>query len=620
MNTITVADGRIALSFGYDPTLVAAVRDLPGRKWDKDRKQWLLPLSPASVAPVRAFAGQYGFVIDAASQALLDGIVARAQALETASRALAPTDDLVIPGLRKGITPRPYQIAGIHYGLNVRDVFIGDGMGLGKTFESMAILHVAGSFPAIVVCPASVKFTWASESRQFFPGTDVLVLESRSPLRYGARGILDLHSLSLQGKLDEQELTAKLTKGWGTFIPHEGQASGRLLVVINYDVLAAWTEVLAGVSPVGLVLDEAHLLKERGSQRTKAAKALAASPAIRSRIALSGTPSLNQPIEFGTPLDIIGQLDKVFGSWWEYAKLCGMRQGKFGMTFKPTDDQAREVHRRLRQHCYLRREKRDVMPELPAKIRTEVPLDITNRTEYRQAEKDLIAYLKEKYGTARSIRAVRSVHLAQVEVLKQVAARGLVAPVLDWCKEFLAIEDKLIVVAHHKDVQRALYDGLVKQHGAAHIAHIFAEDSAEQRDAVKTRFQTDPSLKVLVLSLKAGGVGLTLTAASHMAIVEMGWTPGEMAQVEDRAYGRTNDPHGLNAYYFIARGTIYEKILGLLERKRRLTDLTNAGEVEKIGRRRADIHIGRSLVKWVLGKVPDDQDDREDIEDGGQVV
>jgi SNF2 family DNA or RNA helicase len=108
------------------------------------------------------------------------------------------------------------------------------------------------------------------------------------------------------------------------------------------------------------------------------------------------------------------------------------------------------------------------------------------------------------------------------------------------------------------------------------------------------RFQTDPDCTVIVVSLMKGGVGFTLTAASHMLVVELPWVPKDLSQAHGRAYGRVNDAHGLNAYHLLAPGTLDERVAEILERKLRVTTAVQDGEVLD------EVEAGKSIVGELL--------------------
>jgi len=163
------------------------------------------------------------------------------------------------------------------------------------------------------------------------------------------------------------------------------------------------------------------------------------------------------------------------------------------------------------------------------------------------------------------MRARRAEALVRIGTLRQLCARGKLAAVKEWVENFLASGDKLVLFAHHVDVQQALFDAF------PNAARLFGEDDATTRQANIDRFQSDPDCRLIVCSLVAGGVGVTLTAASNVAFVELSWTPAAMEQAEDRVH-RIGQHDAVTAWYFLAEETIDEWMYDLLESKRQVID------------------------------------------------
>ncbi|MCH9023446.1 MAG: hypothetical protein IID32_11890, partial [Planctomycetes bacterium] len=205
----------------------------------------------------------------------------------------------------------------------------------------------------------------------------------------------------------------------------------------------------------------------------------------------------------------------------------------------------------LVHNCYIRRLKSDVLPDLPPKQRANIMVELDNRPEYAEAERDLIAWLKENakleaeftesledmdedqqavmiadYRQSKAVKAARALQLTRVEHLKQLAAKGKIAQAVQWIKDFLDTGENLVVFASHIDIQKGL---LAEFDGAAHI---LGEDGMDVRQANIDRFQ-DGKSQLIICSLKAAGVGITLTAASDVMFIEQGWTPAEHCLDED---------------------------------------------------------------------------------------
>ncbi len=184
-------------------------------------------------------------------------------------------------------------------------------------------------------------------------------------------------------------------------------------------------------------------------------------------LALTGTPVMNRPPELISQLRILGRLAD-FGSG-----------AQFGKRFRGSDAHLR-LHWHLRARCFVRRLKADVLPQLPAKTRAVVPIELDNEPEYRLAESDLIAWLQSQPLDLRELdakvaAALRAERLVRLNALKLLAARGKLHAALAWIHDFLSSGERLVVFAHHREIQRALLERF------PHALHILGQDSPPAR-------------------------------------------------------------------------------------------------------------------------------------------
>jgi len=546
-------DGTFRLVFPYDPALVNEVRQFPSRKFDKENKVWILPATLETVKALTVFAAKYEFIItpeaqDACKQVAQEHV----QAVE-ASRA--EDADLNIAGL--GGTLRPFQKAAVKYALAKKRTYLAEEMGLGKTVEALAVIQAANAYPAVVICPASLKLNWQREARKWLPGKRVEVLNGKS----------------------------------------NGDWQKADVVVLNYDILGKWLEPLKAHGFKAIVLDECHYIKNHKAQRTDHATELA--KGIEYRLWLTGTPVLNRPKELLAQLQALGRLNDLGGFWTFAKRYCDGYQDRFGWNL---DGAAHldELNEKLRATCYVRHEKSKVLKELPPKTRTTIPLPIDNRPEYEDAEADVVAFVsqlavedkafresiahlskeEQKEAIHRreqdvALKARRAEQLVRIEALKQCAARGKQAAIKDWVDSFLESGEKLVVFGWHQ----AVVNSLAKEYNAPVIT---GQTPIAERQVNVDKFQNDKACRLIVCNIQAGGLGLTLTAASNAAFVEFGWNPGTMAQAEDRIH-RIGQEDAVNIWNLAAADTIDEEILALIDRKATVVDAATEGQkVEEI--------------------------------------
>lgn len=428
-------------------------------------------------------------------------------------------------------TPRKFQVKGVRF-LSRRqgNALLGDDMGLGKTFQAIAYVAINASIrPVVVFCPATLKYNWQREFRTHAGiRCDVAAGMTPYPLR-------------------------------------------RKIWILNYDIALAWLPWLLRQGVGLVILDECQKIMNRTAKRTKAVTALAKT--VEQVIGLSGTPIVNRPVEFFPILNLIAPQD--FKSFWEYAfRYCNPKRAYRGRgwDFSGASNLA-ELHERVSRYM-LRRMKTEVLTELPTKIRTIIPLDIDNRAEYVKARDDFIDWLTERKGKEAVQRAKGAIALVRVGVLKQIAALGKLKTIVRWVQEWLADSDggKLILFTVHKKMIRRL----MRQFPAA--AMIDGSVPPAKRQAIVDRFQTDPRQRVFIGNVKAAGEGITLTAAATTVHTEIGWTPGEHDQADDRVnrIGQTSDR--IDSFFFVARDTVEETTLDAIDAKRSVINRVLNGE------------------------------------------
>ena len=203
------------------------------------------------------------------------------------------------------------------------------------------------------------------------------------------------------------------------------------------------------------------------------------------------------------------------------------------------------------------------MKALPEKTRQYLTVDIDNRQEYEFAENDLIRYLME-YESASDSKlrsAARATAMVQINHLRQISARGKMKEAISFIHDVIDGGDKLIVFAFHKtviaDIMKA-FPGTVTVTGS---------DSQEKKQAAIDQFQNNPDCRLIALNYKSGGVGITLTAASRTLFIEFPWTASDCEQAECRAH-RNGQKNAVNCYYLLARNTIDERILEIIQKER----------------------------------------------------
>ncbi|HYV17048.1 MAG TPA: DEAD/DEAH box helicase [Conexibacter sp.] len=515
-----VDGARLRLEVLWDPDSGTAFGQLPGCEGER-----AVPVDPWLAEPLDAFLALHGVEVTYTAAPVLERLRADAAEAAAAIRASRATDGEPIAEVAAvlGGTLEPFQWAAVHYALHARRTFLADEQGLGKTVEALAALEADDAFPAVVVCPASLKLNWEREAARWLPHRSVAVIEGRAAVPRAAE-----------------------------------------IAILNYEVVANHRELLALRRPRALVLDESHYCKNPQAKRTRAVRRLAeALPRDALRLALTGTPVLNHAEELISQLRVLGRIED-FGSG-----------ARFKAQFRGPLTEER-LHWHLRRRCFVRRLKSEVLPQLPAKRQVVVPVALDNAREYKLAEDDVIAWLREQPLDLSELNAkiaatLRAQRLAQLGTLQRLAARGKLHAALAWIHDFLASGEPLVVFARHVEVQEAVMERF------PHAAHLLGRDKLEAREETVGAFQAEGGPQLIVCATRVAAQGITLTRASNVAFLELEWTPAMHDQAEDRCH-RIGQRDAVTAWYLLAAGTIDETMARLIARKRGLVAAVTDGK------------------------------------------
>lgn len=435
------------------------------------------------------------------------------------------------------VEPYEYQKDGIRFGLDRRRLLIGDEPGLGKTLQSIGIVDTASAYPCLVICPSSLKINWQREFEKF-TNKKALVLDNATRTSWPYLLGMGMFSVAI---VNYESLKKFFV--WDILHPDgkSGAAPRRFSlkdVVFNRDI-----NIFKSV-----IMDESHRLKDPTAQQTMFTRGIVEGKEWR--ILLSGTPVVNHAQDLVSQLAIMGRLLSDFGG-----------RGKFLAQYGENENLS-ELSDKLYNTCMIRREKAKVLTELPDKQRTDLYVDISNRDEYNLAAADLAAYLREYTEcTDREIRRkMRMEALVKFMTLRSLASKGKVKQATDFIKNFLANGKPLIVFCSLKEIVKDLQ----KQFPDA--VRVTGDDNTAEKQAAVDAFQSGEA-QLIICSIKAAGVGLTLTASSNVAFVELAWTYADCCQCEDRAH-RIGQKNNVNCYYLLGQNTIDSTLYNIIHRKK----------------------------------------------------
>jgi non-specific serine/threonine protein kinase len=459
----------------------------------------------------------------------------------------------VDPGKALNGTLRSYQQSGVQWLHLLAQLGLGaclaDDMGLGKTIQVLSLLLVLkkevgakdAAKPSLLVAPASLLANWASEIARFAPGLNAVVVHpsaALSPARKGngkSGGAVDL--------------------------------TGVDLAITSYGYLARALELEATAWRL-VVLDEAQAIKNPSAKQTKTVKQLKAD----ARIALTGTPIENRLGDLWSIFDFINP--GLLGTSKEFSSFVKALAGRPHNPYGPL--------RNLVRPYILRRLKTDrsIIVDLPDKIEVKAFCPLSRRQEalYQRAVQDLAERLDRADGIQR-----KGIVLASLMRLKQICNHpsqwlgddswaeedsGKLGRLRDIAEVIADKQEKALVFTQFKEMTAPLAAFLGGVFGRAGLV-LHGETEVRKRKELVRRFQEDDDVPFFVLSLKAGGAGLNLTAASHVIHFDRWWNPAVENQATDRAF-RIGQTRNVLVHKFVCRGTVEDKIDQLIESKKQL--------------------------------------------------
>ncbi len=446
---------------------------------------------------------------------------------------------------------RPYQKQGVAWLGFLRENKFGgilaDEMGLGKTLQTLAFFHSCHtnkklSGPVLIVCPTSLVFNWLAEAKKFTPTLKVIALHGT-------------------GRHSRFEDIAKSD-----------------LVITSYALIRRDAEKYREFEFDTLVLDEAQHIKNRQTQNSQAVKAVKADY----RVVLTGTPMENSVLDLWSILDFL--MPGYLGSATDFKE-------RYEQPITRDKDEAVQARlgRRLRPFI-LRRLKTDVAKDLPAKLEQISYCELTD--DQLEIYKQVLAVSRKEVmdavganGVAKSKMIVLNALLrlrqicCDLRLLKMENAEftddssGKVAMFGELLEQAIDGGHRVLVFSQFTTMLALLKDKLT----AEKIEYCYLDGSTTNRGAVVEKFQGNAKIPVFLISLKAGGVGLTLTGADTVIHFDPWWNPAVEDQATDRAH-RIGQTRVVTSYKLIARGTVEEKILALQQKKRAIIKATLGGE------------------------------------------
>lgn len=496
-----------------------------GCRWDAPNRRWMT--TDEKVVSKLLTSGLTIFIDKNAKNFIEKKAELKKEILEKSS---ATESQINIPA-PAGLKYMPFQKAGIEFVDKQKNVLIADEMGLGKTIQAIGYINLNKDIKTVlVICPASLKINW------------------------------------------KQEMEKWLVRDYTVSMPN-GKFTMTDIVIVNYESVKKYFDILKSRMWDLMILDESHYIKNYKAQRTKfitgfiqnkvAVKGL--KDYAKQKILLTGTPIMNRPDELITQLKVLGnELGRnPFAFMRRYAET-----NNWGAVVGAKN--LNELQEKLRTSCMIRREKKDVLTELPDKVRQIITLDIPSIRENREA----LEFIAENWDMATGKLRGKMEAFEEISRIRHEEAVEKIPYVLKYIKEMLENEDKIVVFAHHHDVLDAIYNAFKDISVIA-----TGEQSIDARNKAVNEFQNNPDVKLFIASIMAMGVGVTLTASSTVLFTEVEWRPGDLTQAEDRLH-RIGQKNTVLVQYLVADKSIEAYMIHkILEKTDIIDNVTNKDKV-----------------------------------------
>lgn len=537
-----------------------------GGKWNKENLSWVVPMSkvplllerveddhPVLCENIRAIPEVHTHTAKRAERVAISDVATLGDDDERVKEMEARLSEVFPPGHKL----YPFQYVGVRFAeLAGGRALIGDDMGLGKTMQSLGYVALHPEHhPALIVCPAIVKYNWFNETQKWLGST----------------------------------YTSGVINNGNSPIPDTD------IVIINYSIVNKQKDKLLERGFKTIVCDESHYLKNHKAARTKATLEIAEE--CESVLFLSGTPVTNRPKELWTTLTTLRPTEWR-GKWYDFTeRYCDPQERHVGRGRYVRDvsgsSNEKELHGVLRE-LMIRRLKKEVLPELPDKVREYVKVKVssTKIKEYKRLSETL--WREAQTGKPGAV-------LNMLTELRHECGRMKAKFAADYVTHHVEqAHSPVVVFAHHKDVLVEMYNMIrekKKEDGGRFIVTgITGETPANDRTKIVERFQ-EGRIDVLLASTTAANTGITLTRADTVFFVERDWTPAVEEQAEDRVNRIGQEKGTVWAKYLTLEGTIDETFNEVVEGKRAVIQAFLDG-----GDKQERYHVGEELIKAMVAK------------------
>lgn len=597
---ISLAKKNINLKFQYDKVIVEMIKKIYGRKWKPEEKVWEIPLS--SIPELFKFIEEIEDTFINSIEIKIDkGIKEKFLELEKMKKLsnaeFSIKKDFPVP---EGLRYYQFQKAGIEWleRTNGR-ALVGDEMGTGKTVTSIGWLNLHPEIrPVLIICPSSVKYNWRNEIEKWtlknkktfvmknnrceipenidFVITNYALFSNvywkkitkktkrKEVEKYILREISKIQKKNEKNniEMDEKEIKDLAEKNFKKrYEKKENDYKSFIKKMNRFSCI---------------ILDESHKISNNNSQRIKVIKEIV--KGVKYLIMLTGTPLRNRPINLFTQINLLDK--ETFGNWKNYViRYCDGHMGNFGWDVSGASN-LEELQNKLRSTIMIRRMKKDVLKELPEKVRSFIPFEVEISKNYKEMRSKIGNISKEIKALQRKkqvkkndeverknieslLRKGQGAYFAEMSRIRRELFEIKKYFAFNFISDTLESEEKIVVFVHHRDA----YDFLQKMFDENKITYtgIRGGTPLDQRADIIEKFQNDKT-QVFLASIGAAREGITLTSSNVVIFTELDWVPSSLKQAEDRCH-RIGQGKNVFVYYLVAENTLDTYMAKIIEEK-----------------------------------------------------
>lgn len=549
----------IYVGFEYRPNLVEKMKRVFHASYNPAFKEWYFQPSLEKSLQLKYFLEANGFE-NKKPERKLEIELKRIEPLVNEVELKEMFDYIGLP-----LHLRDYQIEGVAYMINHGNCLNGCGPGVGKTRQSIALAELLNLFPCIVVCPATVKQSWLNEWKLCNPDRTVHVIDSRKEEDVDWKADVTIINYDYLFKRSAKEEIKEIKLRYSRSLTKKWKLA---------------------------VLDEIHICKNPKSIRSKCVSQIVRN--AEKTIGLSGTAIMNRPQELINILRLLGRFKEIFPDMAYYLyRYCAAKRTRFGLICSGASC-TMELNKVIKHYCYFRKEIRDVVKELPPIIKQNINVPISNKKEYKKAEKDFIDWLYNIDEEAAE-RAIRAEQLVRLSGLKKLSIQGKTKFIVQFLREWSeANEDEKIIVF---GITTEALENLHKEFSKNSEIVTGKCNTTEKLVRVERWKKEKTFLFANIASLSTGIDGLQ-KHCYNMAFIELPQRPAELEQATGRI-DRMGQKESMNVYFLLSNETVDMQIRELLDEKIVVTDAVNKGKDVQISSDNSmDIALINKLKEW----------------------